>query len=82
MCEEEVEFAPNHHFGAVGAMGGILSGNMPVFVVENATDGNRAYTTMHEGEGKVLRFGVYDESVGANLTWMRDVLGVGALERP
>lgn len=77
VCEEEVEFAPNHHFGAVGAMGGILSGNLPVFVVENVTDGNRAYTTMHEGEGKVLRFGVYDESVGANLTWMRDVLGVG-----
>ena len=75
VCEEEVEFAPNNDFRAVGAMGGILSGNLPVFVVENRTDGNRAYTTMHEGEGKVLRFGVYDESVGANLTWMRDVLG-------
>jgi hypothetical protein len=48
-----------------------------VFVVENATDGNRAYTTMHEGEGKVLRFGVYDESVGEHLRWMRDVLGAG-----
>ena len=64
-----------HHFRAVGAMGGILSGNLPVFVVENRTDGNRAYTTMHEGEGKVLRFGVYDESVGEHLIWMRDVLG-------
>ena len=61
-------------------MGGILSGNLPVFVVENRTDGNRSYTTMHEGEGKVLRFGVYDESVGEHLTWMRDVLGV-ALSR-
>lgn len=75
VCSEEVQFAPNHHFGAVGAMGGILSGNLPVFVVENTSDGNRAYTTMHEGEGKVLRFGVYDESVGAHLVWMRDVLG-------
>jgi hypothetical protein len=75
VCAEEVTFAPNHHYGAVGAMGGILSGNLPVFVVENTTDGNRAYTTMHEGEGKVLRFGVYDESVGENLVWMRDVLG-------
>jgi hypothetical protein len=73
----EVQFAPNHHHQAVGAMGGILTGSMPVFVVENATDGNRAYTTMHEGEGKVLRFGVYDESVGDHLTWMRDVLGAG-----
>lgn len=80
VCAEEVRFAPNNDFRAVGAMGGILSGNLPVFVVENRTDGNRAYTTMHEGEGKVLRFGVYDESVGAHLTWMRDVLGV-ALSR-
>ena len=32
---------------------------------------------MHEGEGKVLRFGVYDESVGDHLVWMRDVLGAG-----
>jgi hypothetical protein len=77
LCEEEVEFAPNHHFQAVGAMGGILTGSIPVYVVENVTDGNRAYTTMHEGEGKVLRFGVYDQSVGDHLIWMRDVLGVG-----
>jgi Protein of unknown function (DUF1116) len=74
---EQVEFAPNHHYGAVGAMGGILTGSIPVFVVENATAGNRAYTTMHEGEGKVLRFGVYDQSVGEHLIWMRDVLGAG-----
>jgi len=80
VCSEEVRFAPNNDFRAVGAMGGILSGNLPVFVVENRTDGNRAYTTMHEGEGKVLRFGVYDESVGEHLKWMRDVLGV-ALSR-
>ncbi len=80
VCSDEVRFAPNNDFRAVGAMGGILSGNLPVFVVENRTDGNRSYTTMHEGEGKVLRFGVYDESVGEHLTWMRDVLGV-ALSR-
>lgn len=72
---EEAEFAPNHHFRAVGPMGGIITGNMPVFVVENATDGNRAYTAIHEGEGKVLRFGVYDQSVNDNLVWLRDVLG-------
>ena len=80
VCAEEVRFAPNNDFRAVGAMGGILSGSLPVFVVENRTDGNRSYTTMHEGEGKVLRFGVYDESVGEHLKWMRDVLGV-ALSR-
>jgi hypothetical protein len=77
LCEKEVEFAPNNNFQAVGAMGGILTGSIPVYVVENVTDGNRAYTTMHEGEGKVLRFGVYDQSVGDHLIWMRDVLGAG-----
>jgi hypothetical protein len=80
MCAEEIQFAPNNDFRAVGAMGGILTGSIPVFVVENATDGNRAYTSMHEGEGKVLRFGVYDQSVGDHLVWMRDVLGAGLSE--
>jgi hypothetical protein len=72
---ETAQFAPNHHFHAVAPMGGIITGNMPVFVVDNATDGNRAYTAIHEGEGKVLRYGVYDQSVNDNLVWLRDVLG-------
>ena len=72
---ETAQFAPNHHFHAVAPMGGIVTGNMPVFVVDNATDGNRAYTAIHEGEGKVLRYGVYDQSVNDNLVWLRDVLG-------
>jgi hypothetical protein len=80
VCSEDVQFAPNHDFHAVGAMGGILTGSIPVFVVENVTDGNRAYTSMHEGEGKVLRFGVYDQSVGDHLVWMRDVLGAALSE--
>jgi hypothetical protein len=71
---EKATFAPNHDFHAVGPMGGIITGNMPVLVVENRTDGNRAYTNIHEGEGKVLRFGVYDQSVGDNIAWIRDVL--------
>ena len=44
-------------------MGGITSPNMAVFVVENETGGNKAYCTMNEGIGKVLRFGAYDEEV-------------------
>lgn len=70
-----VKFIPCHHVDAVGPMGGITSANMPVFVVENITDGNRAYCTMNEGIGKVLRFGAYSEEVVNRLKWMRDVLG-------
>ncbi|HEX6157977.1 MAG TPA: DUF1116 domain-containing protein, partial [Burkholderiales bacterium] len=31
----EIEFAPNHHFGAVGPMTGITTRSMPLMVVEN-----------------------------------------------
>lgn len=44
-------------------------------IVENETGANRAYCTMNEGIGKVLRFGAYDEEVVNRLRWMRDVLG-------
>lgn len=71
----EVDFIPCHHVDAVGPMGGITSANMPVFVVENTADGNRAYCSMNEGTGKVLRFGAYSGEVILRLGWMRDVLG-------
>lgn len=71
----EIEFIPCHHVDAVGPMGGITSGNMPVLVVENQTDGNRAYCTLNEGIGAVLRFGAYSEEVVNRLRWMRDILG-------
>ncbi len=71
----EVEFIPCHHVDAVGPMGGITSGNMAVLVVENKDGGNRAYCTMNEGIGKVLRFGAYGEEVVNRLHWMKDVLG-------
>ena len=71
----EVEFVPCHHVNVVGPMGGITSGSMAVLVVENRTDGNRAYCTMNEGIGKVLRFGAYSEEVINRLKWMAEVLG-------
>lgn len=71
----EIKFTPCHHVGAVGPMGGITSGNMPVVVVENKLDGSIGYCTMNEGIGKVLRFGAYSDEVVNRLKWMRDVLG-------
>ncbi len=70
----EVQFQPNHGFNAVGPMTGITSPSMPVFVVENRTFGNRAYCTINEGLGKVLRFGANDEQVIERLVWMRETL--------
>ncbi len=71
----EITWIPCHHVGAVGPMGGITTGNMPVFVVQNETYGNTGYCTMNEGIGKVLRFGAYSAEVVQRLEWMRDVLG-------
>lgn len=71
----KIEFSPCHHHSAVGPMAGVVSSSMPVFVVENQEHGNRAYCTLNEGLGKVLRFGAYDREVLDRLAWMRDVLG-------
>ena len=70
-----VKFIPCHSVDAVGPMGGITTGNMPLLVVKNNTDGKKAYCTMNEGIGKVLRFGAYSSEVVDRLKWMKDVLG-------
>ncbi|HWI60831.1 MAG TPA: DUF1116 domain-containing protein [Symbiobacteriaceae bacterium] len=70
----QIKFAPAHHFGAVGPMAGVISPSMPVFIVENKAFGNRAYSTMNEGLGKVLRFGAFTGEVLDRLAWFRDEL--------
>lgn len=70
----QIQFAPCHHHQAVGPMAGIISPNMPVWIVKNTTDGNFAYSNMNEGLGKVLRFGANGPDVIERLQWMRDVL--------
>lgn len=68
-------FHPNHDFDAVGPMTGMTTRSQPVMIVENRTSGNRAYCTINEGLGKVMRFGGNDAEVLARLGWLRDVLG-------
>jgi hypothetical protein len=70
-----VRFAPNHHYGAVGPMTGITTRSMPLLVVENRASGNRAYCTLNEGLGKVMRFGGNDAEVLARLAWLREGFG-------
>ncbi len=66
----KIEFAPCHHYHTVGPMAGVVSAHMPVFIIENKTYGNKAYATMNEGLGKVLRFGGMGPDVYARLKWM------------
>lgn len=72
-----IKFSPCHERSAVGPMAGVTSPSMPVFILENKNGGNRTYTTMNEGLGKVLRFGAYGGEVIERLEWMRDVLAPG-----
>ncbi len=79
-----LRFGPCHERGAVGPMAGVVSASMPVWVVEDGASGNRAFCTLNEGLGKVLRYGAYDAEVLDRLAWMRDVLArvlAAALER-
>jgi hypothetical protein len=71
----EVEFDPCHHHGAVGPMAGVTSASMKVYVVENTEHGNRSFSNLNEGYGKVLRYGAYSREVLEKLRWMNDVLG-------
>jgi hypothetical protein len=71
----EVHFEPCHHHGAVGPMAGVISASMKVYVVENVVHGNKSFSNLNEGYGKVLRYGAYSEDVLKRLRWMNDVLG-------
>lgn len=72
----EVEFDSCHHHGTVGPMAGVTSASMKVYVVENAEHGNKSFSNLNEGYGKVLRYGAFSEEVLKKLRWMNDVLGV------
>ena len=70
----DIAFEPCHHHAAVGPMSGIISPSMPVWIVANATHGNRAFSNLNEGLGKVLRFGANSPEVLARLKWMEKTL--------
>ena len=70
----EIEFDPCHHHDAVGPMAGVISASMPVIVTENKAHGKRAFNTLNEGIGKVLRMGAYSEDVIERLKWLENVM--------
>ena len=71
----KIDFEPCHHHNAVGPMAGVTSSSMKVYEIENTTHGNKAYSNLNEGYGKVLRYGAYSAEVIAKLHWMNDVMG-------
>lgn len=67
-----VSFAPAHDHAAAGAMAGIITASMPVFVAEERNSGLRAHVSVNEGLGKALRFGANGPDVLDRLRWIRD----------
>jgi hypothetical protein len=70
-----LRLSPCHHHQTVGPMAGVVSPSMPVAVVDDAAGGGgRAYATLNEGLGKVLRYGAFGPEVIDRLRWMERVL--------
>jgi hypothetical protein len=70
----EIKLEPCHHYEAAGPMAGLIAPSMSVYIIENKTHGNRSFSGLNEGYGKVLRYGAYSEEVLAKLRWMEDVM--------
>jgi hypothetical protein len=70
-----VALDPCHHHRAVGPMAGVTSPSMWLWCLEDPVHGGRAYCSLNEGLGKVLRYGAYGPEVVDRLHWMADVLG-------
>lgn len=70
----KIELEPCHHHQTVGPMAGVTSASMSVYIIENQTHGNKAFSNLNEGYGKVLRYGAFDDEVQNRLKWMEDVM--------
>ncbi len=70
-----IRLEPCHHHAAVGPMAGVTTASMWVSEVHDPVNGGKAYCSLNEGLGKVLRYGAYSAQVIDRLHWMSDVLG-------
>ena len=70
-----IVLAATHDHGCVGSVAGIYTASMPVFVVENAATGARAFCNFYEGESRHrLNYGSYNDEVRSGLDFLRDEL--------
>ncbi len=70
-----IELDACHHRRSVGPMAGVVSPSMWMFELEDPHGGGRAWCSINEGLGTVLRYGAYGPQVIERLRWMTDVLG-------
>ncbi len=70
----KIALEPCHHHQAVGPMAGVICPSMSVYILEDTTHGNKAFSNLNEGYGKVLRYGAYSEDVLERLRWLEEVM--------
>jgi hypothetical protein len=70
-----VALATGNEHDHVGPMTGICSPSMPVWVVDDRAAGVRAFSTLNEGPGNTLWFGVGDDESVERLRFFRDEAG-------
>jgi len=70
----KIALEPCHHHQAVGPMAGIICPSMSVYILEDTTHGNKSFSNLNEGYGKVLRYGAYSEEVLERLRWIEGVM--------
>ena len=70
-----IALASGNEHNHVGAMTGVCSPSMPVWVVEDEGSGARAFSTFNEGPGKTLWFGTDADEAIERLRFFRDDLG-------
>ncbi len=67
-----VAISPCHDAGAVGAMAGIITPNMPVVVA--TCNGRRTFSPLNEGTGGAVRYGSFDDATLDRLRWIASVM--------
>ncbi len=70
----QIEYSPWHEHDGVGPMAGVATSSMPVWIVENKTNGRKTFCTLNEGLGKVLRYGAFSQEVIDRLKWIETIL--------
>jgi hypothetical protein len=71
----EIALRSGNEHGHVGPMTGVCSPSMPVWVVRDEGSGTTAFSTLNEGPGRTLWFGVGDDEAVAKARFLRDRAG-------
>jgi hypothetical protein len=75
LAEGSVALRPGNEHRHVGPMTGVCSPSMPVWVVRDDDAGVEAFSTLNEGPGNTLWFGVGDDEAVERLRFFRDTAG-------